>query len=671
MKVFLPLIAMLLAVLLVGGCFALGLMVISPALPNTDGSPILLILLCAFVLLCIVNRTGAIAYARRHFGMDAEGRQAFLNEERRTATERDPDATLRELGNLALLPLSLLALYFLLILGMAVAVGFARIDLDFKILLLIPLVYLCFMPLFNRLQLVRGKLCREELVPEGEMPHVRALAEKAARTAGVKGKICLQLISDKDVAIKRFGKNTYLVFLGTRALAVASEEELYTAILREFLYYATPAIDRRNALYDRLGELGTAKPRLATWVFDVFFSPADVYLEWTTIFYKFAAIRKLDVTVAACMTENGHATAAFSMMVKQEMWDYFDHEWYAHVKEPIYAHAETPIDYELAVLDAFREAMGRRYGVWCGMVADKIPAQNFAGAPLTEHGRLLGLTLADLPAPTFPSADSPLGRECIRPALSVSHYSTARFEESRRVNYLEPLKLVTDWEASEKNQPSYELSPILNAYLSLYRTADMEALCDDILAREPDFAHALYFKGHCLLGRYDVSGVDCIYRAIDINKNYMREGFELVGTYCRLMGLSDELNTLLRREENVVEAHAAEHDGAGSLSASDRLSRETELEDLPQTLAYMATAGGGCVKRIFLVRKTISEDFFTSAFVLEFTADSTEEQRHDAYTAIFHYLDAADWQYSLFLLNRDTEAAVHKVPDSLVWERES
>jgi hypothetical protein len=42
-----------------------------------------------------------------------------------------------------------------------------------------------------------------------------------------------------------------------------------------------------------------------------------------------------------------------------------------------------------------------------------------------------------------------------------------------------------------------------------------------------------------------------------------------------------------------------------------------------------------------------------------------------AYEAIFNYLDAypVDWQFSLFLYDRETEAAVKRVEGSLVWSK--
>ena len=92
---------------------------------------------------------------------------------------------------------------------------------------------------------------------------------------------------------------------------------------------------------------------------------------------------------------------------------------------------------------------------------------------------------------------------------------------------------------------------------------------------------------------------------------------------------------------------------------------------LPDILAYMEQVSEGCIREIYLVRKVISEDFFSSVFVLNLEYGADREVVDRAYTAIFNYLDAypVDWQFSLFLYDRRTEAAVKRVEGSLVWTK--
>ena len=257
----------------------------------------------------------------------------------------------------------------------------------------------------------------------------------------------------------------------------------------------------------------------------------------------------------------------------------------------------------------------------------------------------------------------------IRKELSHS-YAAYREEE-----YLEPLRIAEAYEADPSGYTTPELSPVINAYRDLCEYGKAEAICDTILETETNqfaMAHALYFKGVRMLRRYDVCGIDHIYRAIDLNKNYMKDGFELVEEFCTLCGLEDEYQTYLRRADAQVAAHAYNHNEAGELTARDHLEREKELGDmLPDILAYMQEVSEGSLREIYLVRKVISEDFFTSAFVINFEYGTDGDTARRVYQAIFNYLDAypVDWQFSLFVYDRVTEAAVRTVAGSRVWQK--
>ncbi len=644
----------------------IGGILLHDAFPQFDGTPLLVILACGFAVLCAANRVAATSFARRHFGAPEE-EQASFTAEHRAACDRDPDTVLKKLSDITVLPVTLIGLYILLILGMAVSLGASSVPSPLRVPLLLLLIWLLAMPIHNRLLLVRGRLHVAELAPENTLPVTHALARRAAEAAGIRGKVRLQVVYDHEVTISHIG-SSYVVFIGTRLLAVATEEEMYAALLRQFSFYTDAETERRLTRHFRLIHMGSAQIRPLTWAFDLFYAPGSFQMEWYSLLYNPAATRKIARAAASLIRREGCARADASVTVKQEMWEYFDFEWFLHLPRSIYESPTEPLRYEATICSAFKHAMEERYDDWLSMVMHKIPEESFLGVTPAENRALLGLTDADIPvAAVFAPPDTSFGRE--EPLLRQAP-TPERYAEARRVHYLEPMETIAAWEASDKNRPAYEISPVLDAYRTLHRFAELEALCDEILVREPDFAHALFLKGHCRLLRYEAEGIDCIYRAIDINKNYMREGFDQVYRYCRLAGLENELETFRRRSRHVVSAHAADHDDACRLRAADRLEKETALDaELPAILAYMVEAGDGCIDRIFLVRKVISEDFFTSVFVVDFTPGADREDIDRAYTAIFHFLDAAEWQYSLFVYNRETEAAVERIPGSLVWER--
>ena len=181
-------------------------------------------------------------------------------------------------------------------------------------------------------------------------------------------------------------------------------------------------------------------------------------------------------------------------------------------------------------------------------------------------------------------------------------------------------------------------------------------------------------KGLLLLDRYDEAGVDMVYRAMEINSNYVDAGLERVGSFLHWMGLEERME--LHREK-AVELAQENRDliwHTGILTPSDRLTAEDFDGDgrLSEMLNYMVEAGEGNLREIYLVRKIITADFFTSAFVLRYEYGLSPEQREEIHDRIFRYLDnyPIDWQYSLFDYDQQTEKAVKKVSNSCVYRKD-
>lgn len=655
-------------------------------LPDFDGLPLLLLLVGAMALACFANRTLARSFARKHFGMTTAERREMLDRHM-AECKADPEAVLARYKDMETLPVSMLILYYALSFAIGVAASLCLIqptaDLLHATAFLIGTLlagFLGFMPIWRCFQQLPKPLNKAALIPVGELPMLEAMAKKAADTVGIKGQIRLELTRDCDCDVNRFG-HTYVVFLGTRLLTVLTEEKVYQTLLSCFDYFSRPKEYRRVLRRHHLGELGAAHIRLATCVFDWFFSYADVTLEWEYDLYVTAYKLHVNRLSDRRIREVGDPAAAVSGMCKRAMWRCFVFEANDLIPTLFYEPPTPDHSQEWDVCKAFRGGLSTRREAWLELLSRELRPENSRRYPTFRESWQSLTPDADTPtvAVWVPDLTTPFGQEVSRAVDKVEATVRAEiapyYEAARKREYLEPLGVV---EAYEKNPTGYttpELSPVINAYRDLSRTAEAEALCDSILESEKNpfaQAHAIYYKGMCLLHRYETEGIDLIYRAIDLNKNYMQDGFELVEEYCTLCGLTDEYETFLRRAETQMSAHAANHEDAGSLRPTDRLIPEEELGGmLPDILAYMEKVSEGCIREIYLVRKVISEDFFSSVFVVNFEYGASSDAMRHAYEAIFNYLDAypVDWQFSLFVYDRETEAAVKRVEGALVWKK--
>ena len=653
--------------------------------PSFHARPLLGLLVVALIVASLANRIAAKVYARNHFGMPAEERQALFDRHAE-ACRKDPEAVLRQFSDMEAVPIFMLVLYFLLTFAIGVTAGMAGRGADsfVEILEIVVVGFVCahllYMPLLRLLLLVPRKLNKEALTPVSLLPTLQAMAVQAAKDVGLNGTVRLEITRDCECEVNRIGR-TYVVFLGTRLLSVLTQAEMEQAMRIAMDFFHHPKENRRVLRRYRLGMLGSADLRGETFAFDLFFSYADAYLEWEYELYTQALTRYLENCSLQRIRQDGDPRAALNGLAKRDFWRYFVFEYTRHISANFYKEDTPPRHFEEGVCQAFRTACTQRSGTWMDMLERQLHTAGDKHYLFREKRDFLNPDNAFSIRPLdLPEYDTPYGQDVLKAIREVAdaelyRISSTTYAKDREREYAEPLRNVEAYEKAPEGYSTPELSPVINGYRDLGRIDEAESLCDAIMARETNpfaLAHAIYFKGMCMIHRYETEGVDLIYRAIDLNKNYMHDGFELVEEYCTLCGLTDEYETFRRRAEIQISAHAYNHEGAGYLLPTDRLEREEELGDmLPDILGYMEQVADGCIRQVYLVRKVVSEDFFTSAFVVNFEYGIPEEQLRRVYAAIFNYLDAypVDWQFSLFVYDRQTELAVHRVKGSLVWEK--
>ena len=91
------------------------------------------------------------------------------------------------------------------------------------------------------------------------------------------------------------------------------------------------------------------------------------------------------------------------------------------------------------------------------------------------------------------------------------------------------------------------------------------------------------------------------------------------------------------------------------------------LEDI---LSFIHSVDEDIIKKIYLVRKTVSENFFTSAFIIQFYG-GTDKQRDEIMHKIFCFLDSypVEWQFSLFDYFDHLDIKFDKIEGSLVYSK--
>ena len=311
---------------------------------------------------------------------------------------------------------------------------------------------------------------------------------------------------------------------------------------------------------------------------------------------------------------------------------------------------------------------------WNDLTKREIEARN-ATHP-TIWSRIQALGLNELPEAAFP-AQGDYGAECEKAIVymdeQLTEFTRLNFEENHRIQYLEPKKDVENWEAAGCPVVAEGYADVVNALHLLGRNSDGIALCNRAIDQLQPIAaaYAYFIRGAWRLRRYDADGLQDLYTAIELNNNFIDSALDVIGTFCTLTGMQQELDTYREKALELAQRQRDEFSETGRLTRKDNLSTEHLPEGmLEDILSHIQTVSQDSIDRIYLVHKTITDTFFTSAFVIQFRPETSQEVQRDVLHQVFCYLDTcSDWQFSLFEYREIPRGLVERVPDSCVYQR--
>jgi hypothetical protein len=145
----------------------------------------------------------------------------------------------------------------------------------------------------------------------------------------------------------------------------------------------------------------------------------------------------------------------------------------------------------------------------------------------------------------------------------------------------------------------------------------------------------------------------------------------MVGLFCCITGREKELLEYRERAQVLAQKDIDEYSETSVLSKKDKLIHDDmPSEMLEEILAYIRSVDGGIIRNVYLVRKVVNDNFFISAFVLQFDGGNDEE-RDDVTHKIFRYLDTypVEWQFSLFEYSECYNIKFDKIEGSLVYSK--
>ena len=506
-----------------------------------------------------------------------------------------------------------------------------------------------------------------------EYPIIYDVVSRAAQTLGCQGEITVIISFDCNAMIVR-EKDKYYLQLGAILLNILSEEELYCICLHEFSHCSDRNGDKSyEAQYNAWLNSDKGLSPVMSFFSNVFIF-FDVRYAFNYLMYKYTVSVVEETKADLDMAKHGTPEIAASALLKIDYDNRFRWEDGGKDFKSIYE-SDTPSSNFLSeYLSRFKGAIAARHGDWNEMLMREILPNNASHPILRMRFETLGIekiAYVEREASKEYEIEAQRALEAADKSLCESHRED--YEKERKEFYLDPLARINEWKSNGMPISAQSYADIITDLKSIGLNSEAEALCERAIEEldKNSSQHAYFIKGCALLCRYDESGIELIYHAVQTNHNYLEEGLEMIGTFCCITGREKELLEYRERAQVLAQKDIDEYSETCVLSKNDNLVHDDmPSEMLEEILSYIRSVDGGIIRSVYLVRKVVNDNFFTSAFVLQFDGGS-DEVRDDVRHKIFRYLDTypVDWHFSLFEYSECYNIKFDKIEGSLVYSR--
>lgn len=511
-------------------------------------------------------------------------------------------------------------------------------------------------------------------VSETDYSALYDLAKKAATATGCPQTIKIAILDDFNAGAAIIN-NTISIQLGALLLNTLSEAEVYCVLLHEFSHIKDAVrLAKINNYYQYICDVHNNNiTNIYSSITKHLFTFIDSYFNMQYRLYLYSASLTRETTADKNMAIYSDNKIAASSLIKIKFYELYD--WEKGTYDTVCSMESEEYDTNSLNNEVrkFKKAMQLNAEKWNRLISNEILSRSATHPTLKMRLESLGICeLTTLSPESSPKYLSDCERAIKYVSSLIAEESKDSYEEYRKYYYTESKELVEKWEHNGRYIVAEEYGDICDALRRLGRNSEALKLCENAIKLLDDVGscYAYFMKGCFLLHSFDESGVDYIYKAIENNHNYIDEGLETIGRFCCLTGQEERLEVYRERAITLTEENKI-HAETSVLNKKDKLSAESLPDGMLQDiLTHITSKNNENIEKIYLVRKTITDDFFTSVFVIKFTANTDDDIRYKILHRAFNYLDTcSNWQFSLFDYEDVKNVKVESIDDSCVYSK--
>ncbi|MBQ4601747.1 MAG: hypothetical protein IJB24_02700, partial [Clostridia bacterium] len=534
------------------------------------------------------------------------------------------------------------------------------------------LLWLC---AFSRIRFAPPKVIFEEYptyVTDEEFPLLYETVRAAAKELGWKEEIRISLLSDCNAGIGRFG-SIISVQIGMILLSVCSRDEIYNLMLHEFAHMEKNELSamKERDYYVWVTNGGTH--HFFSWLTSAMYLYPDTVYCFEYQLYQYAHTLIAESEADRIMTEKGDKALAASALLKLNYHRLYCWELDGSDFESIYKPEEPDKLLVAKNIIRFKEYIKNRKNVWRELTDREILSRSSTHPTTKMRLDAMGMSEADI-IEISDTEDFVKEKEKALEYVEdiVSDDRSDLYNEARDIIYVKPKSRIDEWIAEGKPVAVETYQSVVRDLRDIGMLSMAEKVCDKVIdvydGSATAFAH--YIKGIFMLHRYEDEGLEHVYFAMEKNSNGIEGGLDVIGNYCCLTGNEKQLEIYRQRALELTQDYVDKHAEANLLTRRDQLSSEKLPEGmLEYILDYIDSVDDGDINKIYLVRKTVTEDYHISVFVIDYANPDPDEQNEIQYK-IYCCLDAMEHQFSLFNYLDVASVGVEKIENSCVYSRE-
>ena len=272
----------------------------------------------------------------------------------------------------------------------------------------------------------------------------------------------------------------------------------------------------------------------------IIFYPVLHYLMYHTEVFQMVSSRQKEDEADILVIEKGNNQTHINALAKLNTYDIFTiGELYPLTS--IYEPEEIPNNYFELMYQDFLKYYEIYKEKWHELILKRIPARIETHQTFKYRMELAGVLDFQM---DFSNKLPEMKKISDYASNIIMNHFKPHYKEERKARYLDHKQLIEEYESNKIDFPKNNLFDLAFAYRILGRIEDAIQIYEELIEEYGERPKYLISKGTAYFSLYDDRGIELVYRAMEKQKKYLKNGIDAISNFCLEMGLQDELDKI-------------------------------------------------------------------------------------------------------------------------------